>query len=71
VREFSDGFEVTGPTKLKEARVKTYGDHRIAMSLAVAALMAEGTTQLLGDRWVQISYPAFFEDLFRVTEDTG
>lgn len=71
IREFSDGFEVTGPTRLTGARVKTYGDHRIAMSLAVAALMAEGTTQLLGDRWVQISYPAFFEDLFRVTEDTG
>jgi 3-phosphoshikimate 1-carboxyvinyltransferase len=63
IEEFPDGFAVTGPTKLTGARVQSFGDHRIAMSLTVAALVAEGTTQLHGDRWVRISYPGFFDDL--------
>ena len=63
IEEFPDGFAVTGPTPLTGARVQSYGDHRIAMSLAVAALIAKGKTGLHGDRWVRISYPGFFDDL--------
>jgi len=67
VQEFPDGFSVRGPVKLKGARVRSFGDHRIAMSLSVAALVAEGSTGLQGDRWVRISYPDFFEDLNRLS----
>ena len=66
IEEFPDGFAVTGPTQLKGVRVQSFGDHRIAMSLSVAAQVAEGTTRLRGDRWVRISYPGFFEDLERL-----
>ena len=66
IEEFRDGFAVTGPAKLKGAGVQSFGDHRIAMSLSVAAQVAEGPTRLRGDRWVHISYPNFFEDLNRL-----
>ena len=66
IEEFPDGFAVTGPTKLRGARVQSFGDHRIAMSLTVAALVATGATRLYGDRWVRISYPGFFADLNRL-----
>jgi len=69
IEEFADGFAVTGPTPLLGASVRSFGDHRIAMSLSVAALVAKGGTRLQGDRWVRISYPAFFEDLKQLSEE--
>jgi len=69
IEEFADGFAVTGPTPLLGASVRSFGDHRIAMSLSVAALVAKGGTRLQGDRWVRISYPAFFEDLKQLGEE--
>ncbi len=67
IEEFPDGFAVNGPVSLVGARVRSHGDHRIAMSLAVAALVARGASQILGDRWVRISYPEFFEDLKKLS----
>ena len=65
VEEFPDGFLVRGPSKLSGGgvRVDSYGDHRIAMSMAIAALVAEGKTNLIGPHWVEISYPGFFETM--------
>jgi 3-phosphoshikimate 1-carboxyvinyltransferase len=59
IRERPDGFEVRGPTGLKGARVDSHGDHRIAMALAVAALVAEGETVISGWECVSISFPDF------------
>ena len=39
------------------------GDHRVAMALAVAALIADGKTEIEGAECVEISYPAFFDHL--------
>jgi 3-phosphoshikimate 1-carboxyvinyltransferase len=58
-----DGFSVRGPVKLRGARVETCGDHRIAMALAVAALLADGETTLDDADVVEVSYPGFFNDL--------
>jgi len=58
-----DGFVVRGPTQLRGAEVSTFGDHRIAMALTVAGLMAEGATTLDDASVVDVSYPAFFNDL--------
>ena len=44
IEEEEDGFTINGPTKLQGAVCESYNDHRIAMSLAVAALLAEGKT---------------------------
>ena len=49
--------------KVRAARVESHGDHRMAMSLAVAALLADGPVTIEGAESVAKSYPDFFEDL--------
>lgn len=63
VKEFSDGFSVTGPTKLKGTMVRTYGDHRIAMAFTIAGLIATGDTKLDNYECINISFPGFFDTL--------
>jgi len=46
VSERPDGLVIEGPTRLRGARVRSGGDHRIAMALAVAGLVAEGETRI-------------------------
>ncbi|HEV2477124.1 MAG TPA: 3-phosphoshikimate 1-carboxyvinyltransferase [Candidatus Dormibacteraeota bacterium] len=58
-----DGWVVNGPRFLEGARVDSAGDHRVAMALAVAGLMADGKTEIEGAECVDISYPGFFDDL--------
>ncbi len=48
---------------LKGAVINSYNDHRIAMSFAIASLIAEGETEILNSDCISISYPAFFSDL--------
>ncbi|MEO6334811.1 MAG: 3-phosphoshikimate 1-carboxyvinyltransferase [Pyrinomonadaceae bacterium] len=63
VDEFDDGFRV-GRSRLKGARVDSFGDHRIAMAFAVAGLLAvEGETEIVGSECVDVSFPGFFEVL--------
>ncbi|NJL99533.1 MAG: 3-phosphoshikimate 1-carboxyvinyltransferase, partial [Synechococcaceae cyanobacterium SM2_3_2] len=52
------------------AEVESYSDHRIAMSLAVAALAAQGSTQIAGADCASISYPDFFPTLGSLTAQT-
>jgi 3-phosphoshikimate 1-carboxyvinyltransferase len=63
VVEQSDGVAVSGPTALRGATVSSYGDHRIAMALAIAGLPASGPTRIEGADCVAVSYPNFFADL--------
>jgi 3-phosphoshikimate 1-carboxyvinyltransferase len=58
-----DGWMINGPCRLEGARVSSYGDHRVAMALAVAGLLADGDTEIDGAECVDISYPGFFDDL--------
>jgi 3-phosphoshikimate 1-carboxyvinyltransferase len=58
-----DGWVITGPRRLEGARVDSMGDHRVAMALAVAGLVADGQTEIDGAECVEISYPGFFDHL--------
>jgi 3-phosphoshikimate 1-carboxyvinyltransferase len=58
-----DGWVINGPRVLEAARVNAYGDHRVAMALAVAGLIADGRTEIDGAECVDISYPDFFDHL--------
>lgn len=58
-----DGLIINGPAKLHGASVSSRGDHRIGMMLAVAALLADGSTDLERPEAVSVSYPDFFNDL--------
>jgi 3-phosphoshikimate 1-carboxyvinyltransferase len=68
VEEYDDGLAVSGPTKLRGAVINSYGDHRIAMAFAVAALMAEGPSEIVGAECVEISFPEFFQLLDTIVE---
>jgi 3-phosphoshikimate 1-carboxyvinyltransferase len=68
VEEFDDGLRVKGASKLRGARIDSRGDHRIAMSFAIAALVAEGETEIIGADCVAVSFPEFFDLLESVTE---
>jgi 3-phosphoshikimate 1-carboxyvinyltransferase len=67
IEEYPDGVSIKGKTMLKGSKVESYGDHRIAMSLAVAGLMAEGTTSIHNASCVNISFPRFFDEVKRLT----
>ena len=58
-----DGMIIHGGKPLKGADINCHSDHRIAMSFAIASLAATGTTRILDDECVGISYPTFFKDL--------
>ncbi|WP_270298517.1 3-phosphoshikimate 1-carboxyvinyltransferase [Streptococcus parasanguinis] len=59
-----DGMIITGPTPLHGAELETFGDHRIGMMVAVAALLVrDGNVVLDRAEAINTSYPSFFEDL--------
>ncbi|WP_353684047.1 3-phosphoshikimate 1-carboxyvinyltransferase [Thermodesulfovibrio sp. 3907-1M] len=60
IKEFEDGVEIKGPCRLKGARVYSYKDHRIAMALSIAALIAQGETVIKDADCVDISFPEFY-----------
>jgi 3-phosphoshikimate 1-carboxyvinyltransferase len=69
VEEFDDGLRVCGPAHLRGARLRSFGDHRIAMAFAVAALTAEGETFIEGaEECVAVSFPEFFPLLESLAE---
>ena len=59
----SDGFVVEGPTRLQGAEVDSQGDHRLAMTLTIAGLIAEGETTVLGAECIPDSFPGFVETM--------
>lgn len=67
VEEHPDGLTVRGGRKLRGAPLKSYGDHRMAMTLAVAALRAEGESTIDEAECVEISFPQFFDVLDSIT----
>ncbi|HSL54752.1 MAG TPA: hypothetical protein VK868_10180, partial [Pyrinomonadaceae bacterium] len=55
-----DGLAVSGPAQLRGALIDSHDDHRIAMAFSVAALIAEGETEIADAECVAISFPEFF-----------
>ncbi len=66
ITEYPDGIEIQGGHPLSGAEVASHDDHRIAMSLAVAALGASGKTMIEDATAANISYPSFFDSLQQV-----
>ena len=66
VTELPDGLEIIGGVSITGTDVETDGDHRIAMSLAIAALNATGTTNINQAEVASISYPNFAKTLQQI-----
>jgi 3-phosphoshikimate 1-carboxyvinyltransferase len=65
VQEFADGFRVE-KSDLQGAVVDSFGDHRIAMAFSIAALFADGETEIGGAEHAGVSFPEFFDTLASV-----
>jgi len=66
--EFEDGFSISGPQQFKAGKIKTFGDHRIAMSFAIANLVSDEAIELDDPACVAVSFPNFFEILKKVVK---
>ena len=66
IRADGDDIVIEGPTELCGATVDSLGDHRLALTFAIAGLVATGRTTIRGADSVAISYPTFFADLERI-----
>jgi 3-phosphoshikimate 1-carboxyvinyltransferase len=66
VTELPDGMEITGREVLDRAVCESHGDHRIAMSMAIAGLAASGDTVVRDTGWIDTSFPGF-ERILRQT----
>lgn len=62
VTEEREGLTIEGVPRLKGGVVEGWNDHRVVMSLAVAAIACDGPVTIEGDGAVKKSYPHFFED---------
>jgi 3-phosphoshikimate 1-carboxyvinyltransferase len=63
VEERDDGMVIPGPQRFRGARVSSGGDHRMAMALTVAGLVADGETVVEDTACVATSFPQFAETL--------
>ena len=63
IEELPDGMIIRGPTALKGGVCESHADHRLAMTLGVAGLLAQGETLVEGHECVAVSYPGFWDDL--------
>ncbi len=66
VEEFPDGLTITPPASIQPATIETYHDHRMAMSFALAGLIAPGI-EILNPSCTAKTYPEFFADLEALT----
>ena len=64
-----DGFAIEGPTRLMGGPVESQGDHRLAMALAIAALVAQGSTTVYESEVTADSYPGFESTLQALGSD--
>jgi 3-phosphoshikimate 1-carboxyvinyltransferase len=67
LREEEDQIVIEGPARLHGAEVDASGDHRVAMALAVAGLVADSPSRIRGADRAGVSYPGFFDVLRRAT----
>lgn len=66
-----DGLSVPGGRRFRAARLDSFGDHRIAMAFAVAALAADGECIIEGAEAAAVSFPEFFDLLEAVAAESG
>jgi 3-phosphoshikimate 1-carboxyvinyltransferase len=68
VDEFEDGLAIDGPVALRGATVDSFDDHRIAMAMGIAGLIADGSTTIRNADCARVSFPGFWDELARVAE---
>lgn len=66
IEEHPDGLTIRGGRQLRGTALDSETDHRVAMSLAIAAMMAEGDSTLAQSEAAAVSYPTFWDDLARL-----
>ena len=66
IRSDGDEIEIEGGRALRGATVASHDDHRLAMTFAIAGLIAEGTTLVGQPGSADVSYPGFFDELERL-----
>ena len=66
IEELPDGLRITGGAQLQGAECRSYGDHRLAMTLGIAGLLASDATTIRGSQAATASYPSFWADLQRL-----
>jgi 3-phosphoshikimate 1-carboxyvinyltransferase len=64
----ADGMDIPGRQTLHGAQIDSFGDHRIAMAFAVAALAANGESTIRNSEAAEVSFPGFYEQLDRIVE---
>ncbi len=67
ITEKEDGLIINGESKFNSAEVDSETDHRISMSLAIASLLAKGSSKILRAEASNVSYPTFWADLAKLT----
>jgi 3-phosphoshikimate 1-carboxyvinyltransferase len=69
IEEEGDALVIEGVARLKGATCDSHGDHRLAMALATASLVAEGETVIENAEATEVSYPGFWRDLEALAND--
>jgi len=71
VEVFDDGMKIPGRQSFRAAELDSFGDHRIAMAFAVAALRASGPCVMKNAEAASVSFPEFYDQLERIVESGG
>jgi len=66
VEEHEDNLSIEGGRRFKGGEIRSYGDHRIAMSFAIAGLCSEAGVAIDDAACVDISFPSFFDLLRKI-----
>lgn len=69
IEEKEDGMLIYGKGKLEGAQVDSWGDHRIAMALAIAGICARGETSIKNTRCIDVSFPGFRDTLLKIVKN--
>ena len=69
IEELPDGMIIEGTGSLKGGAARSHGDHRLAMTLGIAGLLAEKDVVISGAEVVDVSYPGFWQDLETLTSE--
>ena len=64
----ADGFYIPGKQRFRAAELDSFGDHRIAMAFAIAALAADGECVIHNAEAASVSYPEFFDALRSIAQ---
>ncbi|MCL0043908.1 3-phosphoshikimate 1-carboxyvinyltransferase [Dehalococcoidia bacterium] len=67
IQEQPDGLIIRGKSELRGAKAQSHSDHRLAMTLGVAGLLAKGETEVQGAEIAGISYPGFWSDIHNLS----